>query len=146
MNFDEYIRQGEPLEREKGLAWQTAIGLQQVDGLNTSDYLNSTARQHIEGDITIEQVKEQIDTYYKKTNQRKSDENRTEEADKVAVRITEILSEGSFNFSVVEYLTIHSRLFEGIYRFVGEIRDYNISKKEWVLDSESVIAISRAVF
>jgi fido (protein-threonine AMPylation protein) len=139
MNFDEYIRQAEPLGREKGIAWQTAIGLQQVDGLNTSDYLIDTARQHIEGDITIEQVKEQIDNYYKKSNERKSDENRTEEADKVAVRIAEILSEESFNFSVVEYITIHKRLFDGIYKFAGEIRDYNISKKEWVLDSESVI-------
>ena len=115
MNFDEYIRQSEPLEREKGIAWQTAIGLQQVDGLNTSDYLIDTARQHIEGDITIEQVKELIDNYYKKSNQIKPDESRTEEADKVAVKIAEILSEESFNFSVVEYITIHRRLFEGIF-------------------------------
>ena len=138
MNFDEYIRQSEPLEREKGIAWQTAIGLQQVDGLNTSDYLIDTARQHIEGDITIEQVKEQIDNYYKKSNQINPDESRTEEADKVAVKIAEILSEESFNFSVVEYITIHKRLFDGIYEFAGVIRDYNISKKEWVLDGESV--------
>ena len=139
MNFDEYIRQGEPLEREKGIAWQTAIGLQQVDGLKTSDYLIDTARQHIEGDITIEQVKKQIDTYYTKSNQIKPDESRTEEADKVAVRIAEILSEESFHFSVVEYITIHKRLFDGIYEFAGAIRDYDISKKERVLDGESVI-------
>lgn len=52
-DFEEYIRQGEPQKREKGYAWQTAIGLQAVDDLKPSEYLIQTARQHIEGDITI---------------------------------------------------------------------------------------------
>lgn len=64
-DFEEYIRQVEPHKREKGYAWQTAIGLQAVDGLKTSTYLMDTARQHIEGDITIDEVKHLIDSYYK---------------------------------------------------------------------------------
>ncbi len=139
INFDEYIRQGEPQLKERGIAWRTAIGLQKVDGLTTSEYLLKTACAHIEGDITIEEVKAQIENYYQNIEQQETNNSRTEEADKVAARITEILSEQSFNLSIVEYLSIHKRLFEGIYAHAGKIREYNISKKEWVLDGESVI-------
>jgi fido (protein-threonine AMPylation protein) len=140
-NFDEYIRQGEPDKKEKGLIWQTAIGLQQVDGLKPSEYLIQTAIQNIEGDITFEEVKTLIDNYYKTQNSRKSneEEDRTEEADKVSARIAEILSEETFSFSPVFYLNIHRRLFSGIYKFAGKIRDYNITKSEWVLDGETVL-------
>ena len=62
--FDKYIVQGEPDKRAKANAWQTAIGLQDVDGLKPSEYLIKTAVQHIEGDITIDQVKDMLDTYY----------------------------------------------------------------------------------
>ena len=64
VNFDEYIKQGEPQKREKGYAWQTAIGLQAVDGLKPSEYLIETARKHIEGDITIDEVQQLIKSYY----------------------------------------------------------------------------------
>jgi len=136
-DFDEYIRQGEPEQKEKSYAWQTAIGLQEVDGLKPSPYLIETAKQNIEGDITLDEVKHFIDSYYKAKPVR--DENdRTEEADKVSVRIAEILSEKTFSFSPVEYLTIHRRLFEGIYHHAGKIRDYNITKSEWVLNGKTV--------
>ena len=141
-DFEEYIRQGEPQKREKGYAWQTAIGLQVVDDLKPSEYLIQTARQHIEGDITIEEVKQLIDSYYQSKTVREDIENRTEEADKVSVRITEILSEKTFTFSPVEYINIHRRLFQGIYKFAGQIRDYNITKKEWVLKGETVLYAS----
>lgn len=137
-NFDEYIRQGEPNKAEKAKVWKTAIGLQQVDGLKPSVYLIETAKQNIEGDITIEEVKQRIDSYYKQ-HPTKSTEDRTEEADKVSARIAEILSEQSFSFSPAEYLSIHQRLFHGIYKFAGKIRDYNITKQEWVLNGETVL-------
>ena len=140
-NFEEYLRQGEPIKAEKAKNWKTAIGLQQVDGLKPSDYLIETARQNIEGDITIEEVKQRIDCYYKQ-HPIKNDENRTEEADKVSARITEILSEKTFTFSPAEYLTIHRRLFQGIYSNAGKIRDYNITKQEWVLNGETVLYAS----
>ena len=138
-DFEEYIRQSEPHKREKGYAWQTAIGLQAVDGLKTSNYLRETARQHIEGDITIEEVKQLVNSYYESKVTRKDIEDRTEEADKVSARITELLSEQSFTFSPLEYISIHRRLFEGIYEHAGKIRDYNITKKEWVLNGETVL-------
>ena len=141
-DFEEYIRQGEPLKREKGYAWQTAIGLQAVDDLKPSEYLIQTARQHIEGDITIEEAKQLIDSYYQSKTVRADIEDRTEEADKVSARIAEILSEKTFTFSPVEYITIHRRLFQGIYKFAGKVRDYNITKKEWVLKGETVLYAS----
>lgn len=140
-NFEEYIRQGEPNKAEKAKVWKTAIGLQQVDGLIPSDYLIETAKQNIEGDISIEEVKQRIDSYYKQ-HPLKESENRTEEADKVSARIAELLSEQTFTFSPVEYLTIHRRLFQGIYSHAGKIRDYNITKQEWVLNGETVLYAS----
>jgi fido (protein-threonine AMPylation protein)/DNA-binding HxlR family transcriptional regulator len=140
-NFEEYIRQGEPNKAEKAKVWKTAIGLQQVDGLTPSDYLIATARQNIEGDISFEEVKQLIDSYYKQ-HPEKDTENRTEEADKVSARIAEMLSEQTFSFSPAEYLTIHRRLFQDIYIHAGEIRDYNITKQEWVLNGETVLYAS----
>lgn len=140
-NFDEYLRQGEPNKAEKAKVWKTAIGLQQVDGLKPSEYLIETAKQNIEGSITIDEVKKRIETYYQQ-HPTKTDEDRTEEADKVSARIAEMLGEQTFTFSPAEYLTIHRRLFTGIYKFAGKIRDYNITKKEWVLNGETVLYAS----
>lgn len=140
-NFEEYLRQGEPCKAEKAKDWKTAIGLQKIDNLTPSDYLIETARKNIEGEITIEEVKQLIDSYYKE-HPIINDENRTEEADKVSARIIEILSEKTFTFSPAEYLTIHRRLFQGIYSHAGNIRDYNITKQEWILNGETVLYAS----
>jgi fido (protein-threonine AMPylation protein) len=137
-NFDEYLRQGEPNKAEKAKVWKTAIGLQQVDGLKPSEYLIATAKQNIEGEITIEEVQQRIATYYQQHPTQDPD-NRTEEADKVSARIAEMLGEQTFTFSPIEYLSIHRRLFKGIYKFAGKIRDYNITKKEWILNGETVL-------
>ena len=137
--FDEYIKGGTPSQKEKSLAWKTAIGLQDVDGLKASEYLIETAKQNIEGDITIAQVKDLLDSYYRSKSGRQSAEERTEEADKVSSRIAEILTEPTFNFSPDYLLQIHSRLFTGIFKEAGIIRPYNITKKEWVLDGDTVL-------
>ena len=138
-DFEEYIRQGEPDRIEKVNIWQTAIGLQQVDGLKPSAYLIETAKRNIEGEITIDEVEYLIDNYYKTKRVRIDEDDRTKEADKVSTRITKILSNDTFIFSPVEFIAIHKKLFAGIYKFAGKIRDYNISKAEWVLNGRSVI-------
>ncbi|MCL1982576.1 MAG: Fic family protein [Clostridiales bacterium] len=136
-DFDEYKHLGEPEKAEKSAIWQAAIGLQQVDGLTPSKYLISTAKQNIEGEITICEVQERLEGYYKAKPMKTADD-RTEEADKVSARIAQILSEKAFSFSPAEYVTLHKRLFAGIFEFAGKIRDYNISKDEWVLNGETV--------
>ena len=137
-NFDEYIRQSEPSKKEKGKAWATAIGLQQVDGLEPSAYLYETARRNIEGEISIDEANRLVNNYYE-TRSDLNGEERTEEADKVSARIARILSEKSFRFSPSYLIAIHKELFDGIYRFAGVLRDYDITKKEWVLRGDTVL-------
>ena len=134
--FKEYILEKEPTKKELGYSWYTAIGLQKVDGLETSDYLKSVAIDNIDGNITIEKAEELIKTYYIENTNHGSI---TEEADKVAVNIAKILSEKSFVFSPAQYLDIHKKLFNNVFSHAGKIRTYNISKKEWVLDGDTVI-------
>ena len=137
--FKEYLRESEPDKAHKGYAWSTAIGLQAVDGLKPSKYLIDTAIQNIEGKITMKEAQNLIDSYYEERPVHLSDDERTEEADKVSLRIAEILSETAFSFSPNEYIAIHRKLFQGIYNHAGKIRDYNITKKEWVLDGATVM-------
>lgn len=136
--FKEYIKESEPDKRDKGYAWHTAIGLQAVDGLKTSEYLVHTAVRNIEGEISFEEANALLNIYYEKNSVRDV-EDRTEEADKVSARIAALLSERAFSFTPNEYLSIHRRLFTGIYSHAGCIRDYNITKKEWVLDGATVL-------
>ncbi len=137
--FKEYLRESEPDKAHKGYAWSTAIGLQAVDGLKPSKYLIDTAIQNIEGKITMKEAQSLIDSYYEERPVHLSDDERTEEADKVSSRIAEILSETAFSFSPNAYISIHRKLFQGIYKHAGKIRDYNITKKEWVLDGATVM-------
>lgn len=136
--FKEYIKQTEPGKRDKGYAWHTAIGLQAVDGLKPSKYLIDTAIKNIKGDISIDEAQELLNTYYEE-NPKADTEDRTEEADKVAVRIAKILSEKAFSFTPNEYIAIHKKLFTGIYGHAGKLRDYNITKREWVLNGATVL-------
>ena len=137
--LEEYIKQGEPDRTEKSEAWQTAIGLQAVDGLNTSAYLLDTAKDHIEGKITIDEAQLRIHSYYEQRTTRAEFEDETKEADIVSARIAKLLGEKAFQFSPAEWLSIHRRLFEGVFRHAGQIRQYNITKKEWVLNGDTVI-------
>lgn len=137
-DFDEYIRQGEPEKREKAYIWQTAIGLQAVDGLTTSDYLNETAKRHIEGEIDIDEVRELIKTYYWSKSNREPDDDEKREADGVSANISKILSNRTLDFSTQGYIALHRRIFAGIFKHAGRVRDYNITKKEWVLENETV--------
>lgn len=140
IDFEEYIRHIDSSKKEKTFAWSTAIGLQQVDGLKPSSYLYETAKRNIEGELSFDDAKNLIDSYYESRTVRTEDEDkRTEEADKVSTRIAQILSEPSFNFSPSHLIAIHKRLFEGIFKFAGKIRDYDITKKEWALNGDTVM-------
>ncbi len=139
--FDEYIVHGEPGQKEKADAWQTAIGLQDVDGLKVSPYLLDTARQHIEGGISIDEARDRIKVYYEtKSNHDEADE----EGDKASVNIAKILSEPTFAFSVVGLTSIHRRIFDGVFKFAGQLRKVELSKKEWVLGGKASVSYQPA--
>ena len=138
-DLSEYLRAKEPGKAELAGIWRAAIGLQKVDGLTPSAYLVETARRNIEGEITIAEAGEIIGEYYKsKAVRAEAAKTRTDEADIVSQRITEILAEPTFSFSPASYTSIHRKLFSGIYKHAGKIRDYNITKNEWVLKKDTV--------
>jgi fido (protein-threonine AMPylation protein) len=139
INFDEYIRQGEPAQRERAEAWRVAIGLQAVDGLKTSEYLQETARKNIEGEITIDEARELVKQYYIKKTTHDDDDADKEEADRVSSNISKLLQTDAFTYSVAGLAAIHRAIFEGVFKHAGHFRDYDISKKEWVLRGDSVL-------
>ena len=138
LDFDQYIRQGKPAQKERAEAWRVAIGLQAVDGLKTSEYLYQTARRNIEGDITIDEAQEIIKSYYLSKKQREPDDDQKREADTVSANITKILSSNTFDFSAGGIASLHRRIFTGVFKHAGKLRDFDISKKEWVLEGDSV--------
>ena len=139
LDFDEYIRQGEPQKRERADAWRVAIGLQAVDGLKTSEYLQETARRNIEGEITIDEARELVKEYYIKKTVHDNDDADKEEADRVSSNISKLLQTDAFTYSVAGFAAIHRAIFEGVFKHAGRFRDYDISKKEWVLRNDTVL-------
>ena len=138
LDFDEYIRHGEPQKKERAEAWRVAIGLQAVDGLKTSEYLHETARRNIEGEISIDEARELIKTYYITKTHHAPDDDEKQEADQVSANITKILSYSSLDFSTKGYIALHRRIFEGVFKHAGQMRNYDITKKEWVLNGDTV--------
>ena len=136
--FDEYLRQGEPSQKESAENWKTAIGLQAVDGLQPSAYLIDVAKRNIEGEISLDETRNLIDSYYQSKTVRTPKDEEEEEADKVSANIAKILASKTFAFNTNGYVSLHRRIFEGVFKHAGEIRQYDISKKEWVLEGESV--------
>ncbi|MBR1546328.1 MAG: Fic family protein, partial [Prevotella sp.] len=139
LNFDEYIRQGEPTQKERAEAWSVAIGLQAVDGLKTSEYLQKTARRNIEGEITIDEARELVKQYYVKKNAHDAGDEDKEEADRVSSNISKLLQSDAFTYSVAGLAAIHRAIFDGVFKHAGLFRDYDITKKEWVLHGDSVL-------
>ena len=137
-SFDEYLRQGEPSQKESAENWKTAIGLQAVDGLQPSAYLIDVAKRNIEGEISMDETRKLIDSYYQSKTVRTPKDEDEEEADKVSANIAKILASKTFAFNTNGYVSLHRRIFEGVFKHAGEIRQYDISKKEWVLEGDSV--------
>lgn len=137
-SFDEYLRQGEPSQKESAENWKTAIGLQAVDGLQPSAYLIDVAKRNIEGEISLDETRKLIDSYYQSKTVRAPKDEDEEEADKVSANIAKILASKTFAFNTNGYVSLHRRIFEGVFKHAGEIRQYDISKKEWVLEGDSV--------
>ncbi len=137
-DFDEYIRQVEPSAQQSAADWQTAIGLQQVDGLKPSQFLLDVAQRNIEGDITIDEVRQLLDSYYSSKTSRTPKDDDTAECDKASANIKKILSSNTFAFNTNGLVSTHRRIFEGVFKHAGELRTFDITKKEWVLRGDTV--------
>lgn len=136
-DFDQYYEAVEPGRRERAYAWATAIGLQDVDGLKPSKYLVSTAKRHIEGEISQDEARRLVDEYYE-TKEGHDLPADVQEADKVSARIVAVINSPTFNFSVPYYLGLHRQIFDGVFKFAGEVRSVELTKREWVLNGDTV--------
>ena len=114
---------------------ETGIGLQDVDHLKNSDFFLNETNKYIKGEISLNELDQRINSYYES---RPKPEDRSDEADKVSLRIPQIISDDSFTFTAGQLISIHKFLFNGLLEHPGQIRTYNFSKKEWVLDGKSV--------
>ena len=142
-DYEQYLRQGEPSKRKRALTWATSIGLQQVDGLQTSEYLHSVARRNIEDEISTAEGQQLIASYYEQLAARQESQLReTEEADRAAANIAHILSTATLDFTTHGLKMLHRQIFKGIFKHAGEFRTYDISKREWVLRGASVLYLS----
>ena len=142
-DYEQYLRQGEPSKRQKALTWATSIGLQQVDGLQTSEYLHSVARRNIEDEISTAEGQQLIASYYEQLAARQESQLReTEEADRAAANIAHILSTATLDFTTHGLKMLHRQIFKGVFKHAGEFRTYDISKREWVLRGASVLYLS----
>ena len=137
-SFDEYYDEAvEPGKRERAFAWATAIGLQDVDGLKPSKYLIKTAKRHIEGEISAAEARRLVDEYY----EMKLDHDvpaDAKEADKVAARIVAIVNMPGFRLSPEYFIGLHGQIFDGVFPHAGKLREVQLTKKEWVLNGDTV--------
>ena len=137
MAFSGYFEAKEPGRRERAASWATAIGLQKVDGLITSDYLIEIAKRHIEGEISADKARSIVDCYYETKAGLELPED-VREADKVAARIIEVIDDGAFYFDPSYLKGLHGLIFEGVFAHAGSYREINLRKHEWVLKEDSV--------
>lgn len=137
-DFAEYLNQGNPDIKEKAYVWAAALGLQATDGLRTSYEMRRTARQHIEGQITIDEARQHINEYYKSNPPATTDKEKEQEADKVACNIADVLFNKRLDFSTDGYLNLHRQIFDGVYDHAGQLRASDIVKSEWVLEKDTV--------
>ncbi len=137
-DFGEYLNQGNPDIKEKAYVWAAALGLQATDGLRTSYEMRRTARQYIEGRLTIDEVRQHINEYYKSNPPATTDKEKEQEADKVACNIADVLFNKQLDFSTDGYLNLHRQIFDGVYDHAGQLRTNDIVKSEWVLEKDTV--------
>lgn len=138
-NKDNYIIENEITDsKKKQEYWNTGIGLNKVDNLEPSKYLIDLSKKNINGELKYYEIEEALKTYYKIQDTNSIEIQREKECDLVSLRIAQLLEDNSFGFSPITLKNIHRYLFKDIYDFAGNYRDYNISKKESILNGETV--------
>ena len=135
---EKYILTETPKNHIKQLRWDIAIGLQEVDNLKPSKYLENLMQENILGKKTIYEIEYELKYYYLEKEQRNEVDYDEFECDFVSTRIVQLLSEDHFELSIEYIKYIHQYLFKDIYEFAGKFRKVNISKSEKILNYDSV--------
>ncbi len=137
-SINQYEEEYKSINYVKQLQWDMAIGLQKVDNLKPSKYLERLLEKNVEGNLTIEEVEKELRKYYiEKGNNNKINHSELE-CDFVSARIVELLDEDNFELSVDYLKYIHKFLFQDVYEFAGEFRKIDFSKHEKILNNDSV--------
>ena len=110
--------------------------------MTVSNYLQDTAHKHIEGDITINDARKLVNKYYITKSVRNANDEDKEESDRASSNIVKVLSSPTFNFTTGGYQSAHRRIFDGVLKNAGEVRTYDITKKEWVLEGDKVLYLN----
>lgn len=124
--------------RKKQEYWDTAIGLNRVDNLEPSSYLIDLSLKNIKGELKYHEVENLLKTYYETQDSKDEQIQNEKECDLVSVRIAQLLEDKSFGLSPITLKNIHQYLFKDIYDFAGNYRQYNITKKEPILNGDTV--------
>ena len=136
---ENYIIENETTDSNKKREyWETGIGLNKVDNLEPSKYLLDLSKKNINGELKYYEIEELLKTYYKTKNISDEKIRNEKECDLVSLRIANILEDKSFGFSPITLKNIHKYLFKDIYDFAGKYRNYNITKKEDILNGDTV--------
>ena len=134
----EYTEETKPKGYVKQLEWDMAIGLQEVDNLKPSKYLEKLLGENVNGNLTIKQVEEELREYYIEKDKKQELNHNELECDFVSTRIVELLQIDNFELSVDYLKYIHKYLFQDVYEFAGEFRNIDFSKHEKILNNDSV--------
>lgn len=134
----EYTEETKPKGYVKQLEWDMAIGLQEVDNLKPSKYLEKLLEENVNGNLTIKQVEEELREYYIEKDKKQELNHNELECDFVSTRIVELLQIDNFELSVDYLKYIHKYLFQDVYEFAGEFRNIDFSKHEKILNNDSV--------
>ena len=137
-SINDYIEAEPPKNYVKQSQWDMAIGLQEVDSLKPSKYLEKLLQENVTGEKTIYEVEKELKEYYTE-KEKNSDINHNElECDLVSTRIVELLQEDNFELSIDYLKYVHKYLFQDVYEFAGEFRKVDFSKHERILNNDSV--------
>ena len=137
-SMNPYQEEQKPKGYIKQLQWDMAIGLQQVDNLKPSKYLEQISEKNILGELTLEEVEQSLKEYYTTKEKQKDINHKELECDFVSMRIVELLNQDDFKLSVDYLKYIHKYLFQDVYEFAGEFRKIDFSKHEKILNNDSV--------
>ena len=137
-SMEEYVPIETPKNYIKQLQWDMAIGLQEVDNLKPSSYLEKLMDENISGNITVEQVKKGLRSYYEEKGKKQEIDYNEMECDLVSTRIVEFLNIDDFELSVDYFLYVHKYIFQDVFDFAGKIKDRNLSKPEPILNRDTV--------
>ena len=133
-----YLKKNESKNNIKQVNWDMAIGLQEVDNLKPSKYLEQIREKNVLGELTIEEVKQSLKAYYVEKEKQNNINHNELECDFVSMRIIELLEQDNFELSVDYLKYIHKYLFQDVYEFAGKFRNINFSKQEEILNNDSV--------